>query len=157
MWRSGRSKSFDATTIFAGFVVVGFLVYNLLVDRTSPWALLLEHLRSHACHPGARVLYAGRARCRAGKVYTRRWRVASRFVMSAPVLDQSNVGEQAEERQSRKREHSTVDEDREKQLESDEVQDDVMHKERCRVPLGVVRTKCLEAAMTRLFLSKNKS
>ena len=157
MWRSGRSKSFDATTIFAGCVVVGVLVDNLLVERVSPWALHLELFRSRPCHPGARVLYAGPARCRAGKVYTRRRRVASRFVMSAPVLDQSNAGEQAEERQSRKREHSTVDEDREKQLESDEVHDDVMHKERCRVPLFIVRTKCLEAAMTRLFLSKNKS
>ncbi len=98
------------------------------------------------CHRGARVLYAGRAECRGGKVYTRRCGVVSKFAMSAPVLDQNNAG-------SRKREHSMVDEDREEQLEGDESK----HRVRCAVPLFVVRTMCLEAAMTRLLLSKNKS
>ena len=109
----------------AGILVVqDRTVEDSLADTTVPerfalLALLVVMICSQACDPGARVLYAGRAECRAGKVYMV-WRgLASRFAMSAPEVGAVEAGEQAKE--SRKREHSTVDEDREEVLGSDEL------------------------------------
>jgi hypothetical protein len=83
-----------------------------------------------------------------------RRRVGSRLAMSVPTVEKVNDGEQDEG--SRKRERSTVDDDREQALESDELNKAIKERVRHTPPYAIVRTICLEAAMTRLRLSKNK-